>query len=59
MVNREMLGPHQDGEIVVRGEFVTKGYWKRPDATSETIDSRGWLKTGETAHYPGQYCVVL
>jgi long-chain acyl-CoA synthetase len=37
------------GEIVIRGHNVMKGYWDRPDATSEAIDEHGWFRTGDMA----------
>ncbi len=36
------------GEIVIRGHNVMKGYWKREDATTETVRD-GWLHTGDMA----------
>jgi fatty-acyl-CoA synthase len=34
------------GELVFRGEGVTKGYWRNPAATAETVRG-GWLHTGD------------
>jgi fatty-acyl-CoA synthase len=36
------------GEIIVRGDIVTKGYWNRPEETRKALRS-GWLYTGDLA----------
>ena len=36
-----------DGEVLVRGEVVMAGYRGDPERTAETIDSEGWLHTGD------------
>ena len=37
------------GELCIKGPQVMKGYWERPDATAEILDSEGWLKSGDIA----------
>ncbi|MDY0000287.1 MAG: long-chain-fatty-acid--CoA ligase [Polyangia bacterium] len=37
------------GEIQVRGESVTPGYWRRPEETASAFTEGGWLRTGDLA----------
>lgn len=40
-------GGDAQGELLVRGPQVMKGYWNREDETASTIDAEGWLHTGD------------
>ncbi len=39
----------ESGELCIRGPQVMKGYWNKPEETANTIDSEGWLHTGDVA----------
>ena len=39
----------EKGEICTRGYSVMQGYWNDPEKTAETIDTAGWLHSGDIA----------
>ncbi len=40
-----------DGEVMIRGANIMQGYRNLPDKTAETIDSDGWLATGDVGEF--------
>ena len=39
-----------DGEIMVKGDIVFKGYLNQPELTQKTLASDGWIYTGDIGH---------
>jgi long-chain acyl-CoA synthetase len=53
------VAPGAPGEIICRGENITIGYWRKPEATAEALRD-GWFRTGDiaTIDEDGYYKIV-
>ncbi|MGL5406020.1 MAG: AMP-dependent synthetase/ligase [Propionibacteriaceae bacterium] len=48
-----------DGEILLKGPHITKGYWNNPEATAQAFDAEGWFHTGDVGYVDTQGYVVI
>jgi long-chain acyl-CoA synthetase len=56
-MTQEKIAP--DGEILVKGPQVFKGYWNMPDATRETFTDDGWFKTGDIGKFDEEGFLII
>jgi long-subunit acyl-CoA synthetase (AMP-forming) len=49
----------EDGELLVRGPTIMRGYRNEPEKTAETIDADGWLRTGDIAEIDAEGYVKI
>ena len=48
------------GEVLTRGYSVMRGYWDDPEKTAESIDTAGWMHTGDLAILDAEgYCSIV
>lgn len=47
----EIIEPRQNGEICVKGDVLTPGYYNQPEKTKEAFDEEGWFHTRDLGFF--------
>ena len=56
----QVLPAGEPGEVLTRGPHTMSAYWRRPEATAETLEPDGWLHTGDIGRWDsGGYLHLL
>ncbi|KAL4576806.1 hypothetical protein LXL04_012906 [Taraxacum kok-saghyz] len=53
------MPPYREGELWLKGPTVMKGYLGNEEATALTIDSDGWLRTGDLGYFDEDGCLYI
>lgn len=48
--NDKPVRAYEKGSVMIKGASVMKEYWRKPEATADTITADGWLRTGDVGH---------
>lgn len=46
-----LCGPHEIGELWIKGPQMMKGYWKKEQQTNELLDEHGFMRTGDIVYF--------
>ncbi|MBT6828591.1 MAG: AMP-binding protein, partial [Rhodospirillaceae bacterium] len=60
LIDGKVVARGERGELCTRGYSVMHGYWNEPEKTADSIDSGGWMHTGDLAVIDDEgYCNIV